>query len=95
MQSEVNRTMNIVPALVGAQKPADLRKMYEPYVCSLSEYFHVSIPPWSHPATHPDNWHVSAWEPPSGLSRKRETGAMNKMRKIRKELKSKHIERII
>ncbi|HME45989.1 MAG TPA: potassium channel family protein [Syntrophorhabdales bacterium] len=56
------------------QKLADLRKMYEPDVCSLSEYFRVSIPPWMHPVTYPDNWQMSAWEPASRLSRKRETG---------------------
>ena len=27
-------------------KLSELRRMYEPYVYSLSSYLHISIPPW-------------------------------------------------
>jgi hypothetical protein len=55
-------------------KLTDLRNMYEPYVCSLAEYFRITVPPWMHPVTYPDNWQMSVWEPPSRLSSKRERG---------------------
>ncbi len=51
------------------QKLADLRRMYEPYVCSLSTYLRISIPPWVFPDPHTDNWQTSAWERRSGVSR--------------------------
>ena len=34
----------------------ELRKMYEPYVHSLSKYLHVSLPPWFSEDQHTDNW---------------------------------------
>lgn len=46
------------------QQLADLRKMYEPYIYSLSKYFHISLPPWMYATPHPDNWQTSVWEPP-------------------------------
>ncbi len=58
----------------GDQKLAELRNMYEPYISSLAQYFHVAIPPWTHPTSHPDNWQMSVWERPSRPFSKRETG---------------------
>jgi hypothetical protein len=43
----------------------ELRSMYEPYIFSLAEYFHTSIPPWMHESPRPDNWQMSVWQPPS------------------------------
>ena len=56
------------------QKLAELRGMYEPYIYSLSKYFHITIPPWMHAASLPDNWQMSVWEPRSRPFRKRKTG---------------------
>lgn len=58
----------------GDQKLTELRGMYEPYISSLARYFQVAVPPWVHPASHPDNWQMSVWERPSRPFRKRETG---------------------
>jgi hypothetical protein len=52
---------------------AELRNMYEPYVCSLARYFRVTIPPWIDESRGPDNWQTSAWEPPSRSLRRRRT----------------------
>jgi len=52
----------------------ELRAMYEPYLYSLSRYFHISIPPWMHADSHPDNWQLSVWQPPSRPFHRRETG---------------------
>ena len=52
---------------------AELRGMYEPYICSLSKYFRITLPPWIHDSKRRDNWQMSGWEPPSLLSRKSET----------------------
>jgi hypothetical protein len=58
----------------GDQKLSELRGMYEPYVSSLSQYFHVTVPPWMHEAGHPDNWQMSVWERPQRPFHRRETG---------------------
>ena len=50
----------------------ELRDMYEPYICSLSKYFRINLPPWMHEFKHRDNWQMSVWEQRSRLSRKRE-----------------------
>ncbi len=44
------------------QKLAELRTLYEPYVYSLSVYFHITLPPWISESSLPDNWQTSAWE---------------------------------
>jgi hypothetical protein len=43
------------------QKLSELRRMYEPYVYSLSRYLHIAIPSWIPKAGHIDNWQTSAW----------------------------------
>ena len=43
------------------QKLSELRRMYEPYVYSLSNYLKIAIPPWVPKAGHIDNWRTSAW----------------------------------
>jgi voltage-gated potassium channel Kch len=43
------------------RKLSELRRMYEPYVYSLSHYLHIAIPPWVAKAGRADNWQTSAW----------------------------------
>jgi hypothetical protein len=43
------------------QKLSDLRKMYEPYVYSLSSYLHMTVSSWIPRASRLDNWQTSAW----------------------------------
>ena len=43
------------------QKLAELRGMYEPYVCALSEMLLMPLPPWIVGAAAIDNWKTSAW----------------------------------
>jgi hypothetical protein len=43
------------------QKLTELRRMYEPYVHSLSITLHIAIPPWIPKASRIDNWQTSAW----------------------------------
>src|SRR6266536_1181132 len=43
------------------QKLAQLRLMYEPYVCSLSEKLLMPLPPWILGSDVIDNWKTSAW----------------------------------
>jgi hypothetical protein len=52
------------------QRLKDLRRMYEPYIYSLSIYLRISIPPWVYSASRRDNWQTSAWERRSGTSGK-------------------------
>jgi hypothetical protein len=43
------------------QKLTELRLMYEPYVCALSEMLLMPLPPWIVGADAIDNWKTSAW----------------------------------
>jgi hypothetical protein len=43
------------------EKLSDLRQMYEPYVSSLSDYLHITVPSWIPRAGRLDNWQTSAW----------------------------------
>ena len=46
----------------GAEKRlAELRLMYEPYVCALSEMLLMPLPPWILGRDAIDNWQTSAW----------------------------------
>ncbi|HTR20502.1 MAG TPA: ion channel [Gemmatimonadales bacterium] len=49
-----------------ADRLAELRRMYEPYVTALAEYLAVQLPPWVRDRHRPDNWQTSAWERPLG-----------------------------
>ena len=40
----------------------ELRKLYEPYLNSLAQYFLLSVPPWHLETKRRDNWITSAWE---------------------------------
>jgi hypothetical protein len=43
------------------KKLAELRLMYEPYVCALSEMLLMPLPPWIVGKDAIDNWKTSAW----------------------------------
>lgn len=43
------------------QRLAELRLMYEPYVCALSEMLLMPLPPWILETDAIDNWKTSAW----------------------------------
>ncbi len=49
------------------QKLTELRRMYEPYVYSLSTYLHIAIPPWILESSRADNWQTTAWGSSSGI----------------------------
>lgn len=48
-----------------------LRRMYEPYVYSLSRYLHITIPPWILKSKHADNWQTTPWDTASSLQKKK------------------------
>jgi hypothetical protein len=58
------------------QKLSELRRMYEPYVYSLSRYLHVTIPPWIRKSKAEDNWETSPWGGNTGLQKKKRLGQM-------------------
>ena len=43
------------------EKLGELRRMYEPYVYSLSRYLRIRLPPWIAEEGRTDNWQTSAW----------------------------------
>ena len=45
-----------------AERLAELRRMYEPYVVALAAYLAVPLPPWVRRGERPDNWQTSAWD---------------------------------
>jgi hypothetical protein len=53
--------IKLVEGNVVDQKLSELRRMYEPYVHSLSSTLHIAIPPWVPKAGRIDNWQTSAW----------------------------------
>ena len=48
---------------------AELRRMYEPFVHSLSNYLHLSVSPWIPKEVLTDNWQTSAWEKKQGTGK--------------------------
>jgi len=49
-----------------AERLAELRKTYEPYVYSLSIFLRIAMPGWIPGKNQMDNWAKSAWEPEPG-----------------------------
>jgi hypothetical protein len=49
------------------QKLSELRRMYEPYIYSLSSYLHIAIPPWFPKASRIDNWQTTTWGRSTGF----------------------------
>jgi hypothetical protein len=49
----------------------ELRTMYEPYVNALSQYLHITIPPWISRSKRPDDWQTSRWDTGAGVARKK------------------------
>jgi hypothetical protein len=58
------------------RKLYELRRMYEPYAYSLSNYFCVTVPPWVSKVTPADNWQTSAWGRNSSLKRVSQSGVV-------------------
>ncbi len=56
------------------QKLTDLRRMYEPYVQSLSRYLDIKIPPWISESGRIDNWQTSAWELTPDIHKRAKSG---------------------
>jgi hypothetical protein len=50
-----------------AQKLAEVRRSYEPFVQGLSQYLVIALPPWFIESRRKDNWQTSAWEKSTGL----------------------------
>jgi hypothetical protein len=44
-----------------ADKLAELRRMYEPYVIALAEYLVMPLPEWRDAGDGHHNWRASAW----------------------------------
>src|SRR5262245_2180686 len=58
----------VVAAGAGADdKLAELRRMYEPFVTTLSEYLLMPLPAWRVGAAARENWRSSAWGQTPGL----------------------------
>lgn len=51
------------------QRLTEMRRMYEPYVHSLSSHLHIAVPPWIPESSGMDNWQKSAWGRSSGIPR--------------------------
>jgi hypothetical protein len=49
------------------QELFELRRLYEPYVYSLSKYLHLKVPPWIPTPNAIDNWQTSAWGRSTGF----------------------------
>ncbi|HEY3037838.1 MAG TPA: potassium channel family protein [Pyrinomonadaceae bacterium] len=56
-----NNGMHLQDGEEAKQKLSELRAMYEPYVCALSEMLLMPLPPWIVGEDAIDNWKTSAW----------------------------------
>jgi hypothetical protein len=43
------------------RRVAELRALYEPFVCSLAEHLVLALPPFRRARETPDNWQTTAW----------------------------------
>ncbi len=57
-----------------AERLAELRRMYEPYVNSLSLRQRLPLPPWIPKMSRVDNWQVSAWGRSRGFRKAAKAG---------------------
>ncbi len=57
-----------------AERLAELRRMYEPYVYSLSIRLQLPLPPWIPDMSRIDNWQVSAWGRSRGFRKTAKSG---------------------
>lgn len=56
---------------------AELRQMYEPYVCALASYLDQTLPPWIPEKKGKDNWQTTAWGRAAGLIEKDATATVD------------------
>jgi hypothetical protein len=54
--------VNFYDGADAAQRIADLRIMYEPYLYALSRRLLMTLPPWVHPEHKKDNWQSGPWD---------------------------------
>jgi hypothetical protein len=57
-----------------AERLAELRRMYEPYIYALSVRLKLSVPPWIQDKNRSDNWQISAWGRSSGFRQTAKSG---------------------
>ncbi len=57
-----------------AERLAELRRMYEPYVYSLSIRQRLPLPPWIPKMSRVDNWQISAWGRSRGFRKTAKAG---------------------
>lgn len=55
------------------QRLSEFRKMYEPYIYSMSLYLRLTVPPWLPETARSDNWQTTAWERGARTARPEET----------------------
>ncbi|HKW35011.1 MAG TPA: potassium channel family protein [Candidatus Acidoferrum sp.] len=63
----VQHGMKVVDLEEMAERLAELRNMYEPYLFALAEYLSLSLPSWIPAAKGKDNWQTTAWGRSAGL----------------------------
>ncbi len=54
--------LKLLPEEESWNRLADMRRLYEPYVFTLSRHLRMDLPPWTHPAGIKDNWVATKWE---------------------------------
>jgi hypothetical protein len=57
-----------------AERLVELRRMYEPYVYSLSLRQRLPLPPWIPKMSRVDNWQISAWGRSKGFRQTAKSG---------------------
>ena len=68
---------NLVTTPEADRKLAELRAMYEPYVCALANHLSQPLPAWIPTKKHKDNWQTTAWAQTSGTVEKEEASLLH------------------
>ncbi|HEV7858203.1 MAG TPA: potassium channel family protein [Pyrinomonadaceae bacterium] len=77
------------------EKLDELRKMYEPYIKSLSDNMLMTLPPWIVEKESVDNWQTSAWERNPAVLATKFTKACQKDKDEAARIKDERVESVI
>jgi Ion channel len=56
-----NQSLKLCPEDESWDKLQEMRRLYEPYVFTLSRHLRMDVAPWTHPAGVKDNWVTTKW----------------------------------
>ncbi len=62
--------LKVCPEEESWDRLSEMRRLYEPYLVTLSRHLRMDLAPWAHPLGMKDNWVTTKWEKRSESSRR-------------------------